>query len=70
MARHREEPKAPMTFKTPDGKDLDFRYTNNWFNQYHREEWEKLFLPIRDNIKHYLEIGVCEGSSMLWVMTS
>lgn len=59
-----------MTFTHPDGTPIDYRHSNTWFAQHHKNNWEKVISPLASSISKYLEIGVCEGSSMLWVLTN
>ena len=42
--------------------------SNNWFDDGPRATWEKHLLPLKDSIDSYLEIGVCEGISMRWIL--
>lgn len=42
-------------------------YTNTWFEQHVQHIWEERLLPMDYPIR-YLEIGVCEGRSMRWVL--
>jgi predicted O-methyltransferase YrrM len=44
------------------------RYTNNWFDQGVRATWERELIPRKADIARYLEVGVCEGQSMIWVL--
>lgn len=43
-------------------------YSNDWFERFTIRHWERHVLPYRRRIKRYMEIGVCEGRSMRWVM--
>ena len=42
--------------------------SNNWFDDGPRATWEEHLLPLKDSIDSYLEIGVCEGVSMRWIL--
>lgn len=53
--------------------EIDFQ--ENWFSAPHKTSttptqalWEKHLLPVKDDIRSYLEIGVCEGHSMRWIV--
>lgn len=43
-------------------------YTNAWFADYIEETWERKLRPKHAAFSKYLEIGVCEGQSMRWVL--
>lgn len=43
-------------------------FSNTWFEEQAMPLWEKYLLPLKDEVETYLEIGVAEGRSMLWVM--
>ena len=39
-----------------------------WFRKKAQPVWERYILPMRDQIKRYLEIGTGEGGSVRWVL--
>jgi predicted O-methyltransferase YrrM len=43
-------------------------YTHTWFRDEIQPIWEKFLLPRKASISRYLEIGVCEAMSMVWVL--
>lgn len=43
-------------------------YSNDWFERLVIRHWQKHILPHGWEFRRYLEIGVCEGRSMRWVM--
>lgn len=43
-------------------------WRNKWFIEYALPIWEKLLLPHLGDVRSYLEIGISEGLSMLWVL--
>lgn len=44
-----------------------FVFSNNWFHELTRPHWEE-HIPNDFVCESYLEIGVCEGQSLVWVM--
>lgn len=58
MMRQRDRRDVPA----PEG------FSTNWFITEVRPLWEKHLLPLSEEIHHYLEVGVGEGQSMLWVL--
>lgn len=44
------------------------KYSTSWFEQYAEPLWKKWLLPLKGQVKSYLELGVCEGRSMVWIM--
>lgn len=56
----------------PLAKDCELlpgEYSNRWFQAQGEPIWRKHLLPIREEIKRYIEIGVNEGQSMLFALT-
>ena len=46
-----------------------YEFTENWFNNEGRLPlWKKLLLPLKDQPLQYLEVGVFEGGSALWML--
>jgi hypothetical protein len=43
-------------------------FDHYWFANLTAKLWERYVLPRKKSIAHYLEVGVCEGQSMLWVL--
>ena len=43
-------------------------YSNDWFERLTMDHWIEHVQPLSKRIKRYLEIGVCEGRSLRWVM--
>lgn len=43
-------------------------FDHYWFCNLTASLWERYVLPRKASIAHYLECGVCEGQSMLWVL--
>lgn len=50
----------------PDRDDLEL--SNGWFAEYTEPLWRKHLLPLAGKVATYLEIGICEGRSMVWVL--
>ena len=46
----------------------DYRYTNTWFEDKAQPLWEKHLQPRWHQPINYLEVGVCEGQSMIWAL--
>jgi len=46
----------------------DYKFTNTWFEKHTKSVWEDLLLPEVHDARAYLEIGVCEGRSMIWAL--
>lgn len=46
--------------------EIERRFTNDWFDRDAKHKFERYLSEL--DIKTYLEIGVCEGASMLWVL--
>jgi len=44
------------------------KVSNNWFDRGPRQTWEEHLLLLRGKIGTYLEIGICEGQSMKWIL--
>lgn len=43
-------------------------FTNDWFERQALPLWKKHLVPLDLDVKRYVEIGVCEGRSLLWVV--
>lgn len=44
------------------------QWSNSWFEQITEPVWEQHLKPVASGIQAYLEIGVCEGRSMIWIL--
>jgi hypothetical protein len=47
---------------------LTYKYTHNWFMNLTAKLWKMFLVPHRAGIARYLEVGVAEGQSMVWVL--
>lgn len=49
---------------------VELRFTNDWFKKGIQPIWERNLLPWLKEHQglSYLELGVCEGQSMLWIL--
>lgn len=60
MSRRRKPVSIPMQHAG--------RWSNSWFELHTEELWQKWLLPLKGQVGTYLEIGVNEGRSMLWML--
>jgi hypothetical protein len=51
-----------------DGRPESYLFSNDWFEQHTLKNWERHVKPRADGIRRYLEIGVCDGKSMCWML--
>ena len=45
-----------------------FTFTHQWFHNLTAKLWSRYLLPHKAGIDRYLEIGVAEGQSLIWVL--
>lgn len=45
-----------------------YTFSHNWFNNLTAKIWSKCLLPHKPRISSYLEVGVCEAQSLVWVL--
>ena len=46
----------------------NYHFTSEWFTEENIHNWEKIFHPFKSKRTNYLEIGVYEGRSLLWMV--
>jgi hypothetical protein len=45
-----------------------YTFSHNWFNNLTAKIWQAHLLPHKPSIQSYLEVGVCEAQSLVWVL--
>lgn len=65
-----DKPAAPSPLNSCEGQATGpYEYTSDWVNTENRiEAWNHHFKPLADKPVNYLEIGVYEGRSMVWML--
>jgi hypothetical protein len=51
-----------------DGRPEHYVFSNEWFETLTLQLWQQHILPRAASIKCYLEIGVCDGRSLCWMI--
>ena len=57
-----------MRSKLMKSTRTDLRLSNGWFEQQAEPIWNKYLLPLNGQVRSYLEVGCCEGRSLVWIL--
>jgi SAM-dependent methyltransferase len=49
---------------------LAYKFSHNWFQNLTAKLWTEFLLPRKAGIARYLEVGVAEGQSLVWVLNN